>query len=237
MFCDETVLAGADPKDRKGYSTALLHAAMKQSGFSVVLPFGETKTEQRIRNILKKKKNGILITLLSAGLFLGCAAVFLTVPFAAKAELTQQPDESAQHRDGFKEPRLTYEETSYSMTENELSEREKRLAVRALQDLYDLTGTQVEACFYTCCDNIFFFGMEKGDITHSRDFYHRAFGPEEGYPELFIPSIGMANARRVWFSPVQQYDIPVSIEEMNTEEQAVWFLERSAVFRKFEANA
>lgn len=285
MLCDETVLAKAAGEDRKAYSTALLHAAMKQNGFSVVLPFGETKTEQRIRNILKEKKKGIFITVFAGSLFLGCAASFLTVPFSAEAkedmdlegiqrayaevqkkrenillenltamqqnllehqeeiealskaaekqsmELTQQLSESVQHRDGFKEPLLIYEETPYSMTKEEVSDKENRLAVRALQELYDLTGTQVESCFYSCCDNAFYFGMEKGDITHSRNFYFRAYGEKDGYSELSVSSMGMANARRVWFSPVQQYEVPAHMEKLSYGEQAVWFLERSAVFQ------
>lgn len=277
MFCDETVLAKATGRERKAYSRALLHAAMRQSGFSVVIPFGESKTEQRIRNILRKKHRGMLLTFFALLLFVGCAVAFLTSPSSVKAmgeeeaigvleameqnllacqeeieklqkwaedeaekKLLELPAESIQdlsnstsHREGFKMPQLTYEETPYSIEEKDISYKEKLLAVRALRDLYDLTGTQVNACFYTYTSpaNYFSFGMEKGDITHNRIFYSRSFGESEGYLENSISSMDITNGRRVWFSPVQQYDIPANMEEMDYGEQAVWFLEHSAVFQ------
>ena len=61
MFCDETALANATLAERKAYSQSLLQFAMKQSGLAVTVSFGESSTELRIKNVLKKKRTGIII--------------------------------------------------------------------------------------------------------------------------------------------------------------------------------
>ncbi len=142
-----------------------------------------------------------------------------------------------EHREGYKEAKLTFvgEEDMYLHPDLWDAKVQEALAQRALRELYDLTGYQVDSCCYTYTDNgSFYFGNTEEDLEHSRDFYNRSFGEEEGYSSLSIPSMWITSARRVWYSDVQQLDIPNNIEEMDNGELAVWFLQRSAIYGQEE---
>lgn len=86
MFCDEAAMGGAELPDRRAYAETLLHFAIRQSGPGMALAFGETHTEQRIRNILRPKRHGRLITLVVALAAVLGGTVFLTVPQTSRAE-------------------------------------------------------------------------------------------------------------------------------------------------------
>lgn len=142
-----------------------------------------------------------------------------------------------EHREGYKEAELTFagEEDMYLHPDWWDEKVQEALAQRALRELYDLTGYQVESCCYTYTDNgSFYFGNTKEDLEHSRTFYNRNFGEEEGYSALSVPSMWITSARRVWYSDVQQLDIPGNIEEMENGELAVWFLQHSAIYGQEE---
>lgn len=88
MFCDEAALKHAETAERKAYAETLLHFAARQSGFSLGLAFGESNAEQRIKNIVKKKKRSRIIlgaVVIAAVL---CGAAFLTIP---KQEVGGEP--------------------------------------------------------------------------------------------------------------------------------------------------
>lgn len=142
--------------------------------------------------------------------------------------------DSMPHREGYVEASLTHyvEESIYFSPGRRTEEELDALAQRALRELYDLTGFQVEECVYTCTDlGSFYFARTENELLQSLDFYQRSFGKEEGYDELAITSMYIVNARRVWYSDVQQLDLPYNIEQMGIEERAVWFLQHSAVWR------
>lgn len=80
MFCDETVLRNASPEERKSYARTLLSFAEKRSGLSVGLAFGESHTERRVRNLMRKRKGGILVTGLVTVLAVFCLVAFMTIP-------------------------------------------------------------------------------------------------------------------------------------------------------------
>lgn len=80
MFCDETVLAKATLAERKAYSNSLLQFAMKQSGLAVTISFGESNTELRIKNVLSKKRNSMIVGVLVSLVGILCVVVFLTSP-------------------------------------------------------------------------------------------------------------------------------------------------------------
>lgn len=80
MFCDETALAKATVAERKAYSNSLLQFAMKQSGLVVTVSFGESNTELRIKNVLVKKRNSIIVGVLVGLVTILCVIVFLTSP-------------------------------------------------------------------------------------------------------------------------------------------------------------
>lgn len=86
MFCDESVLAASPMGDRKAYADILLHAAIAQSGYSAVLPFGESNTEKRITNILNRKRESWAIPVLASVAVFVLAAILFITPKKALAE-------------------------------------------------------------------------------------------------------------------------------------------------------
>lgn len=80
MFCDEAALKGADAEERKAYSEALLHFAIRRSHLSVTLGFGESDTEKRVKNIMFWKRPGVLVCIGVVTVILLCVVCFLTVP-------------------------------------------------------------------------------------------------------------------------------------------------------------
>lgn len=171
------------------------------------------------------------------GTILGISAMKKT---NAKTVVSQNTgsDGTAVHREGFMEPVLHLHVTDY-LADSEyidtslLPEEEHRaLAILALQELYDLTGTQVEECYYYYnLDGSFLFAMSEADMDHDRTFYSRSFGEEDFAGAIAIPQMHFSNARRTWFSPVYQYDLPENFADLADGEKAVWFLEHSAVFK------
>lgn len=133
------------------------------------------------------------------------------------------------HREGYREPNLSYTSSVYWLTDltgREEQERIENLARRALRELYDLTGYQVEECFYGYNEiGMLVFAKSEDDMEHSRVFYSYNMGEKDGYYN--IPSIDIVSARRVWYSDVQQLALPENAESMEKEEWAVWFLEHS----------
>lgn len=139
-----------------------------------------------------------------------------------------------QHRDGYVNASVTHilwkddYFTPGLRTEEELD----ALAQQALRDLYDLTGFRVESCVYQCTDiGDFYFARTPEDLKHSRIFYDRFFGEKEGYERGNISSMYIVSARRIWFSDVQQLDVPENVKTMEDGELAAWFLRRSAVYQ------
>lgn len=147
-----------------------------------------------------------------------------------KADLEEGQTE-ARHREGYVEAVVTHIPLSLYYTPGLRDQKElDDLAQQALRELYDLTGFQVESCAYSCTDlGTFFFAKTEEDLEHSRSFYTRSYGEREGYSA--ISSMDIVNARRVWFSDVQQLDIPHGIEQMDEAELAVWFLENSSIYQ------
>lgn len=80
MFCDEAALRYAAAEERKAYAEALLSFAAKRSGFSLGLAFGESNTEKRVRNIMRKRKGSFIIILLVVLSAVFCACAFMTSP-------------------------------------------------------------------------------------------------------------------------------------------------------------
>ena len=82
------------------------------------------------------------------------------------------------------------------------------LAQQALYELYEMTGTKIEECYYYYTGlGDFSFGLTPEDLEHSRVFYTRSFGSGDREEFVSIPSVYLANARSVWYSPVYQYKI------------------------------
>lgn len=145
---------------------------------------------------------------------------------------------AAVHREGFIEPVLHLHVSDYLADSDYIDtsllpeEEYRALAILALQELYDLTGTQVEECYYYYnVQGNFLFAMSEADMDHDRTFYSRSFGEEDFAGAIAIPQMHLSNARRTWFSPVYQYDLPENFADLPDGEKAVWFLEHSAVFK------
>lgn len=86
MFCDESALSGASMEEKKAYSKVLLDFAEQKSGLSVGLAFGESNTEQRVRNIMNKRRGRILITCAVVLVAIVSAVTLMTVPEESQAQ-------------------------------------------------------------------------------------------------------------------------------------------------------
>lgn len=91
MFCDETVLLHAPLEEKKVYAQTLLSFAEKDSGFGAGLAFGESHTEKRIKNIMKKRKRSVLVVCLVAVLAVFCVVALMTVPRAVRDGEEEDP--------------------------------------------------------------------------------------------------------------------------------------------------
>lgn len=130
---------------------------------------------------------------------------------------------------------LTYVEPQWAKQYTDLSgwdeNRLENTAQKALQELYDLTGYQVESCVYTSTGNgDFTFAKTADDMEHSRTFYSRQFHNQKY--ENTIPSLYLSSARRVWYSDVQQLLLPENVEKMSGEALAQWYVEQSGLYRE-----
>lgn len=123
--------------------------------------------------------------------------------------------ESDGHRAGYKEAILHGYDNF-----DENSPEAKALAQRALRELYDLTGTQIEECWYQGGIWGIHFGQTKSDIEHSRFFYSRYYG--NGAKE-YIQNVRIVSRRRFWFSPVDMYTTP-EFEMLTDAEKVVWYV-------------
>ena len=83
MYCDERVMHGKSIDERKRYSNTLLEFASRSSGLTVVMHFGESNTEHRIRHILYAKKPRFAASFLLA-VIVGASGIFFLT--AKKAE-------------------------------------------------------------------------------------------------------------------------------------------------------
>lgn len=80
MYCDEEVMKACASPERTTYAALLLKLSARQSGLSGIC-FGESHTEQRIRNILEEKRKGLGWACLLFYLLLNLSAqMCLTVP-------------------------------------------------------------------------------------------------------------------------------------------------------------
>ena len=99
-------------------------------------------------------------------------------------------------------------------------------AQRAMRELYDLTGTQIEECYYFAYDTgNYVFALTKEDLEHDRCFYTHQF---ENDPS--IQTIYMASAREVWYSPVNMFAYPEGYASMTEADRAIWFVTHSALY-------
>ena len=83
ISCDEAVLLEFKDNIRKQYAGSLLKYAARQSGFVLSpITFGEPAVKTRIKNVLRFKKRGIVISVLTVICVAGVAAGLVLRPFA-----------------------------------------------------------------------------------------------------------------------------------------------------------
>ena len=118
MFCDECTLRYATFEERKFYARTLLAFSEKQNGFSIGLAFGESNTERRVKNIMKKRKHNFIIFFCVILLAAFCAGAFMTVPKTIGSESdTQNPEE--------KYPENNNKDENLSKTKDQLEENNR----------------------------------------------------------------------------------------------------------------
>lgn len=94
--CDERVIRGCSPAEKKAYSQALLACSdNRRPVLACPVAFGENVVVARIRNVLNYKKPGFWIVLVSVLAVLITAVGFLTVPVQKEAAVPAftQPEE------------------------------------------------------------------------------------------------------------------------------------------------
>ena len=142
---------------------------------------------------------------------------------------------SITHREGFQNATLHYyvpksSEGIMTTTGIYTEEEAKAHAQRAVQEIYDLTGFQVTECYYYAYDfGTIVLGMSEDDLEHSRVFYSRCFADLPG-DTTSIASAYLANAQKVWYSPVKMMILPDRYDMMSEGEKAVWFVTHSGQY-------
>ena len=142
---------------------------------------------------------------------------------------------SITHREGFQNATLHYYVPKSSegimTTTGIYTEEEAEVhAQRAVQEIYDLTGFQVTECYYYAYDfGTIDLGMSEDDLEHSRVFYSRCFADLPG-DTTSIASAYLANAQKVWYSPVKMMILPDRYDMMSEDEKAVWFVTHSGQY-------
>lgn len=94
MYCDERIMHGKSIDERKRYSNTLLEFASRASGLTIIMHFGESNTEHRIRHILYAKKPRFAAALLLA-VIVGASGIFFLT--AKKTEGKGDADTSGQN--------------------------------------------------------------------------------------------------------------------------------------------
>ena len=142
---------------------------------------------------------------------------------------------SITHREGFQNATLHYyvpksSEGIVTTTGIYTEEEAEAHAQRAVQEIYDLTGFQVTECYYYAYDfGTIVLGMSEDDLEHSRIFYSRCFADLPG-DTTSIASAYLANAQKVWYSPVKMMILPDRYDMMSEGEKAVWFVTHSGQY-------
>lgn len=142
---------------------------------------------------------------------------------------------SITHREGFQNATLHYyvpksSEGIVATTGIYTEEEAEAHAQRAVQEIYDLTGFQVTECYYYAYDfGTVDLGMSEADLEHSRVFYSRCFADLPG-DTTSIASAYLANAQKVWYSPVKMMILPDRYDMMSEGEKAVWFVTHSGQY-------
>ena len=142
---------------------------------------------------------------------------------------------SITHREGFQNATLHYyvpksSEGIMTTTGIYTEEEAEAHAQRAVQEIYDLTGFQVTECYYYAYDfGTIDLAMSEDDLEHSRVFYSRCFADLPG-DTTSIASAYLANAQKVWYSPVKMMILPDEYDMMSEGEKAVWFVIHSGQY-------
>lgn len=142
---------------------------------------------------------------------------------------------SISHREGFQNATLHYyvpksSEGIMTTTDIYTEEEAEAHAQRAVQEIYDLTGFQVTECYYYAYDfGTIDLAMSEDDLEHSRVFYSRCFADLPG-DTTSIASAYLANAQKVWYSPVKMMILPDGYDMMSEGEKAVWFVTHSGQY-------
>lgn len=100
MFCDESTLRLAAGNKRRDYAKTLLSFAEQQSSLHAGPAFGESNTERRVKNIMKKKKKNFIVLGLVVLLAVFCTVAFMTIPKAANEKDAPENEEAGNLPEG-----------------------------------------------------------------------------------------------------------------------------------------
>lgn len=143
----------------------------------------------------------------------------------------------AMSKEGYQEAAISYVDNAkvgwdyFSQNPWGTKKRRELLAQAALRELYTLTGCQVKECVYTTDGRSrFIFWKSEEEIRRSTAFYSRDYGWTLAGDST--PHMGFVNARRVWYSDIQQLDSPYQDPQFQGHGAIpVWFLTHSGVYQ------
>ncbi|WP_313133288.1 M56 family metallopeptidase [Anaerocolumna sp.] len=150
------------------------------------------------------------------------------------------------HRKGFQPPELTFifdsispasdmrdpdKEYNYDDGQNQiLMPTLRESATAALQQLYDMTGYQVQKCYVLSTGDILFFSMDKDNFNHESFFYYfmnPVLITDEGV--IYPWQVTILYKNEDVDSPIDATNIikPEKLSSMSNEEIAKWYYENS----------
>ncbi len=129
--------------------------------------------------------------------------------------------------------KLTYVETDFSVDSRFYSENASELlalAERALEELYQITGTKIEESYFTVTEyGDVSFAMTESQLKAGQDFFSRCYGAREGFEDC-ITCITITDSTFGYLtgdSPVEYYVMPPERDTMTDEEIVQWYFENS----------
>lgn len=101
LACDESVVKGKQPDERKAYSMALLACSAEKNAFTVnsAIPvqFGQSAVRRRVANVLKNKKPAIGLIIVGMVAIVAALIVVITRPVNYSTDIPKELDEAVAH--------------------------------------------------------------------------------------------------------------------------------------------
>ncbi len=216
MYCDECVMRGRSMEERRRYSSTLLQSAAESSGLSVMLYFGESDTENRIRHILFLKKPCIAVSIILVVIVTVCGTFFLTSKDAEGKEdentLTAGKNDSASGKEENVVPAGKEEDGAPAAGDTDsLTADEKKNSAPGVQDAQQILAEKIKE-------------QAGGQL---RGQYYADYDGDGSFELFAVTGAGPAGgADQIWFASAQEVtclmDEAAGYAVFNEEDQGIY---------------